>query len=233
MFFCFFLFFLFLSLFFFFFFFFSSRRRHTRFDCEWSSDVCSSDLARFFPSALVDCLVVPWELPGESEQERERMLGDANRVSTGRAHDQDAAPRSFFQVDIVDANAGAADDPEARSFLQQFGSHFRGAPHHECIRIRDLGVKIVLRRQDDVPAGAAQQLYAAFTDLICNNNFHRASSDLLADCALRRLKSLASKRITVAASSHTVKLSAREQLGLYGDQREHRFNVVLLGGLLD
>src|SRR2546427_9439158 len=27
----------------FFFFFFSSRRRHTRFDCGWSSDVCSSD----------------------------------------------------------------------------------------------------------------------------------------------------------------------------------------------
>src|SRR2546427_4485046 len=27
------------------FFFFSSRRRHTRFDCYWSSDVCSSDLA--------------------------------------------------------------------------------------------------------------------------------------------------------------------------------------------
>src|SRR2546430_15122906 len=29
-----------------FFFFFSSRRRHTRFDCDWSSDVCSSDLGR-------------------------------------------------------------------------------------------------------------------------------------------------------------------------------------------
>src|SRR2546430_5881757 len=29
-----------------FFFFFSSRRRHTRFDCDWSSDVCSSDLSR-------------------------------------------------------------------------------------------------------------------------------------------------------------------------------------------
>src|SRR6266853_3311587 len=26
------------------FFFFSSRRRHTSFDCDWSSDVCSSDL---------------------------------------------------------------------------------------------------------------------------------------------------------------------------------------------
>src|SRR2546430_3961214 len=35
------------------FFFFSSRRRHTRFDCDWSSDVCSSDLVmpegKFFP----------------------------------------------------------------------------------------------------------------------------------------------------------------------------------------
>src|SRR5260370_1175348 len=27
-------------------FFFSSRRRHTRFKCDWSSDVCSSDLSR-------------------------------------------------------------------------------------------------------------------------------------------------------------------------------------------
>src|SRR5205085_8102391 len=34
--------------------FFSSRRRHTRFDCDWSSDVCSSDLydAELAPSAL-------------------------------------------------------------------------------------------------------------------------------------------------------------------------------------
>src|SRR6266567_6215330 len=31
-------------MFLFFFFFFSSRRRHTRFDCDWSSEVCSSDL---------------------------------------------------------------------------------------------------------------------------------------------------------------------------------------------
>src|SRR6266568_7443863 len=31
---------------FWFFFFFSSRRRHTRWNCDWSSDVCSSDLAQ-------------------------------------------------------------------------------------------------------------------------------------------------------------------------------------------
>src|SRR5688572_32438368 len=39
---------------FFFFFFFSSRRRHTRFDCDWSSDVCSSDLV-FRTGALLLC----------------------------------------------------------------------------------------------------------------------------------------------------------------------------------
>src|SRR2546430_19407 len=36
-------------------FFFSSRRRHTRFDCDWSSDVCSSDLCR--TSTAAACLL--------------------------------------------------------------------------------------------------------------------------------------------------------------------------------
>src|SRR5260221_10115686 len=35
-------------------FFFSSRRRHTRSLCDWSSDVCSSDLCQTF------CLVATW-----------------------------------------------------------------------------------------------------------------------------------------------------------------------------
>src|SRR2546430_8794566 len=33
-------------------FFFSSRRRHTRFDCDWSSDVCSSDLVGFVATGM-------------------------------------------------------------------------------------------------------------------------------------------------------------------------------------
>src|SRR6266568_6383740 len=32
-------------------FFFSSRRRHTRWNCDWSSDVCSSDLGVAFPGS--------------------------------------------------------------------------------------------------------------------------------------------------------------------------------------
>src|SRR5256886_9778460 len=37
-------------------FFFSSRRRHTRFDCDWSSDVCSSDLVVFANGKKIDLL---------------------------------------------------------------------------------------------------------------------------------------------------------------------------------
>src|SRR2546430_7807778 len=39
-------------------FFFSSRRRHTRFDCDWSSDVCSSDLAAAPRKAAERSLIV-------------------------------------------------------------------------------------------------------------------------------------------------------------------------------
>src|SRR5712691_3002088 len=41
------------------FFFVSSRRRHTRFDCDWSSDVCSSDLAPSSPGCRS-----AWSRPG-------------------------------------------------------------------------------------------------------------------------------------------------------------------------
>src|SRR3989475_11472183 len=42
------------------FFFFSSRRRHTRFDCDWSSDVCSSDLST--PRGPSSCVGEPGAL---------------------------------------------------------------------------------------------------------------------------------------------------------------------------
>src|SRR6266478_3266116 len=42
-----------------FFFFFSSRRRHTRFDCDWSSDVCSSDLSMREDLEIEQPYVVP------------------------------------------------------------------------------------------------------------------------------------------------------------------------------
>src|SRR2546430_5382857 len=39
-------------------FFFSSRRRHTRFDCDWSSDVCSSDLKTILIQTYIMIIVI-------------------------------------------------------------------------------------------------------------------------------------------------------------------------------
>src|SRR5256886_5682671 len=47
-------------------FFFSSRRRHTRFDCDWSSDVCSSDLKSEFEKMCKE--------NGITQEEYERIL---------------------------------------------------------------------------------------------------------------------------------------------------------------
>src|SRR5438132_13365273 len=44
---------------FFFFFFFSSRRRHTRSLCDWSSDVCSSDLHGVGRTLPLESLATP------------------------------------------------------------------------------------------------------------------------------------------------------------------------------
>src|SRR4051794_41429275 len=53
-----------------FFFFFSSRRRHTRWTGDWSSDVCSSDLA-VRPGNRLDCVHVDWR-PRASRHDRFR-----------------------------------------------------------------------------------------------------------------------------------------------------------------
>src|SRR2546430_3065670 len=73
------------------FFFFSSRRRHTRFDCDWSSDVCSSDLARgnVLPraaSAVEGRHGIPSLVDGPSSETRGGRCCSPSRVApqTGR-----------------------------------------------------------------------------------------------------------------------------------------------------
>src|SRR5256886_11273425 len=59
-------------------FFFSSRRRHTRFDCDWSSDVCSSDLSTH------DYLMF-FTNTGRVYVERVHEIPDMGRAAKGRS----------------------------------------------------------------------------------------------------------------------------------------------------
>src|SRR5256886_3677061 len=65
-------------------FFFSSRRRHTRFDCDWSSDVCSSDLELdpvvTGPAERVDPRIDDEQRRGEGEVGERPEAGSVRRV---------------------------------------------------------------------------------------------------------------------------------------------------------
>src|SRR5260370_27563481 len=86
-----------------FFFFFSSRRRHTRFKCDWSSDVCSSDLrATEFPNPSENhnhpCIL---ERAANREAERPRRL---EIVETPRSQHQPVQGR--LDLGVVDIRKG-------------------------------------------------------------------------------------------------------------------------------
>src|SRR5688572_31784329 len=87
-------------IFFFFFFFFSSRRRHTRFDCDWSSDVCSSDLISQYDRPLAEKGSLPIG---------EKADGTPIRVGITRLHLEEDAGKS-----IHDRFPGATRSEERR-----------------------------------------------------------------------------------------------------------------------
>src|SRR2546430_7344787 len=66
--------------------FFSSRRRHTRFDCDWSSDVCSSDLftesvRSFHVPATPGTIAWPPSLPSVPTSRATRVTSEAKERS--------------------------------------------------------------------------------------------------------------------------------------------------------
>src|SRR2546430_10792526 len=97
-------------------FFFSSRRRHTRFDCDWSSDVCSSDLFPDVSRGSVDESFNPkldfaierfidaptrlvWEALTKPEHLKEWYMPKAwGRVSRT---EMDVRPGGIFSIDIA------------------------------------------------------------------------------------------------------------------------------------
>src|SRR6266487_5523290 len=63
------------------FFFFSSRRRHTRWTGDWSSDVCSSDL---WGAAILLCLAACQQKPAQLTYEGAEYKTDAQKIAHGK-----------------------------------------------------------------------------------------------------------------------------------------------------
>src|SRR5256886_4907473 len=86
---------------------FSSRRRHTRFDCDWSSDVCSSELLREQSPDLRPGLV-----NGGGYDVRRRFTGELDDVfaEVGLHRLHAAARQRGVQVDLFGRHTLALDD---------------------------------------------------------------------------------------------------------------------------
>src|SRR6266568_7861320 len=106
------------------FFFFSSRRRHTRWNCDWSSDVCSSDLV---PDAGEDALVHDPDLHGQARAaERLAERGGIDplreRIRPERRHLRDLLeararhdPQPAEEPEVREVEGGAVVEDEARA----------------------------------------------------------------------------------------------------------------------
>src|SRR5690606_39409434 len=81
-------------------FFFSSRRRHTRFSRDWSSDVCSSDLASEWRTARRMFLPGGFLLDGAGRSGRQRQTVEVARVV---GHQLDAVLGDAHGVGVAEA----------------------------------------------------------------------------------------------------------------------------------
>src|SRR2546430_8006892 len=112
-----------------FFFFFSSRRRHTRFDCDWSSDVCSSDLVE----RLLQRLEQPLERVSLGEVARETI---ENETAAGIGFAQALADHAQHQG-VLDEPATVHGFP---GLAAEFGASGDGGPQQIAGRdLRDTG----------------------------------------------------------------------------------------------
>src|SRR5260370_41746663 len=100
------------------FFFFSSRRRHTRFKCDWSSDVCSSDLRRRRrPPRCAEAPASPAldrPRPGDGRRTGGRFLANLGRNAVGVFSSDTLAP---FLVSTAASGGGAFFDDNVQNYF--------------------------------------------------------------------------------------------------------------------
>ena len=128
------------------------------------------------PLALLHRGVGRGDRARQREDERERELGDADAVGAGRVHDDDAPRAGGGEVDVVDAGAGAGDDPELRGLADQGRRDLRRASHDDGVGVGEggleLGQRTAGRRVDRPPLDGAQEVGGRRGQIIGDDDFH-------------------------------------------------------------
>ena len=130
--------------------------------------------AVLFPLAGVGRGVRGGDFAGEREHQRDRVFGRRDRVAVRRVHDDDAAGGGGVDVDVVDADAGAADDFQMRRGAEQVGGDFRRRADRQAVIAADDRFQFVLREAGlhvDVDAAVFEDLHGGRGELVGDQDF--------------------------------------------------------------
>ena len=112
----------------------------------------------------------------QRQHQRAGVLGDADAVGAGRVDDEDAARAGGGDVDVVDAGAGARDDPEPRRGVEQRArrpSWRCGRAARRRRRDRRRARRACARSARRRPAGfGAQQFQRRGRQIVGDDDFH-------------------------------------------------------------
>src|SRR5581483_4247453 len=137
------------------------------------------------PAAVAERGVRLRDVPCERQQQAERVLGGRQGVRLGRVGDDDAAARRRVDVDVVDADTGAADHLQVR----RRGDHLRGDLRRRPDDQRVVAADDLVERRVEVDVDVelrAQQLDARVGDPLANENLHGQAATGLSNASNAR-----------------------------------------------
>ena len=84
------------------------------------------------------------DLPRQRQHQRDGMLGGGDRIAERRVHDDDAARGGGGDIDIVDADAGAADHFQPVGLFQKLGGDLGRRADGKAVKAVDRRGELVL-----------------------------------------------------------------------------------------
>ena len=138
--------------------------------------VISTPMKRFFSHlpAWVEASACG-DLARQREHHRDGVLGGGDRIAERRVHHDDALGGRGRDVDVVDADAGAADDLQLRRLLQQLLGDLGGRADGEAVIVADDRGELVLVLAEvglevDLDAAILEDLRRRRGQLVGNEN---------------------------------------------------------------
>ena len=114
------------------------------------------------------------DLAGQGEHHGDGVLGRGDGVAVRRVHHHDAAGGGGFDVDIVHADAGAADDFQVGGGVEQFLGDFGGGADGEAVIVADDGAQVgggEAGFQIDLDAAVAEDVDGGGGEFVADQDF--------------------------------------------------------------